>query len=264
MPTLVGLSINAPHPVVRLTRRPCRTPRSAKTPRSVKLIIVEAGGLRTDWQGAYRSPAAELIRPVRREKSVPRPRRDRRAALRDLALALVDHEQNQGGGKAARRYPDRVQSPLPGGNSPDDGAGGKRSDQGGVYAECPSRSTVILDESAIPGFDEAHEIAGGGEGHVHEVTDAPEQADLHAAQERDRHRDETGRHRCRQESEPGKDGRLDAHRPSQRMCQHLFDAPGFDVSRHCDARDECEDRPQSGKRIGPTLLEEIDSEKDHV
>jgi hypothetical protein len=45
---------------VRLTRRPCRTPRSAKTPRSVKLIIVEAGAFRTDWQGAYRSPALPL------------------------------------------------------------------------------------------------------------------------------------------------------------------------------------------------------------
>jgi hypothetical protein len=68
------------------------------------------------------------------------------------------------------------------------------------------------------------------ERHVCEVADAAKQANLDAAQEGDRHHNQTVRQRYGQESEPGQDGRLARHRPSERLRHHFVDST--DLTHH--------------------------------
>jgi hypothetical protein len=154
----------------------------------------------------------------------------RRSTLfRRRAFAFVDDEENERDGQQPGGHPDRMQPPHTGGECAGDRAGGKRSDHAGVNHERSAGTAVLLHEEVVSGFNQPHEIAGGGERHVCEVADAAKQANLDAAQEGDRHHNQTVGQRCGQESEPDQDGRLARHSPSQRLRHHFVDSTGLDM-----------------------------------
>ena len=154
----------------------------------------------------------------------------RRSTLfRRRAFAFVDDEENERHGQQPRGHPDRMQPPHTGGECAGDRAGGKRSDHAGVNHERSPGTAVLLHQEVVSGFNQPHQIAGGGQRHVCEVADAAKQANLDAGQEGDRHHNQAVGQRCGQESEPGQDGRLARHSPSQRLRHHFVDSTGLDM-----------------------------------
>jgi hypothetical protein len=88
--------------------------------------------------------------------------------------ALIDDEQAQGDGEESGRQPNRAHPPGHAGSGADDRTETEGENQRTVLPECATRTGLLLDEPVVSGFHEPHEVAGGGDWQIGEVTNAAE------------------------------------------------------------------------------------------